>query len=115
MQRTESMLPIIFFVNYIWVTSDFVTWPFLPLRVALHRIFGIAVAFRKKPAVGAQTDKANATALYMTDKNVRAIDNNYYTVTKEAEARVRSRKTDKARHDTCNYLAMSRDNIYFRP
>ena len=56
--------------------------------------------FCEKPAAGngTQTDKANATALYAMDKNVRAIDNNYYTVTKEAEARVHSRKTDKARH-----------------
>lgn len=54
------------------------------------------VAFREKPAAASatvtQADKANATKLYVTDKKVRAIDNNYYMVTEETEARVRSRK-----------------------
>jgi len=39
-----------------------------------------------------RADKANATGLYVTDKNVRAIDNNYYTPAKETEARVRPRR-----------------------
>lgn len=46
----------------------------------------------EKPTAETATDKANAANLYVTDKNVRAIDNNYYTVTKETEARVHSRK-----------------------
>jgi hypothetical protein len=80
------------------------------------------IVFCEKPAAAgskcAQTDKANATKLYVTDKNVRAIDNNYYTVTKETEARVRRGKWIRRAtlyRDTCNYLAVSRDNVYFRP
>jgi len=55
--------PVIFFAN------------FIPLAAWLSR-----------------ADKANAAGLCVTDKNVRAIDNNYYTLAKETEARVRPRR-----------------------